>query len=321
MRVSGVLGRRILLSIPTLAGVAIVVFVILLVMPGNPADLIQGEMANPEVTRVLIKKWGLDQPPLVRFGRWAGSVLRGDFATSLVTGRPVLEMLGPRLAYSAYLGVLGIGIGILFGVPAGLVSAVYPSSGWDYVSSVAAFAGLSLPVFVGALVLQLTVGLRLRLLPISGAADTLLSLDMLRYAILPALSVGFFQAAINMRIIRTSMLDVLHQDYIRTARAKGLSVARVVVRHGTPNVMIPFVTLLGAYVRTVIAGLLLVEIVFAWPGVGRLFFDAVRQRDYPVIQGVALVIAVGIYVVNLAVDLIYAYLDPRIRVEGKAHSD
>jgi peptide/nickel transport system permease protein len=315
---SGVMIRRIALSVPTIGGIAVVIFLLLLVMPGNPADLIQGEMVNPEVTRALVKRWGLDEPPLTRFWLWLSSLLRGDLGTSLVTGRPVLEMLGPRLAYTAYLGVLGIAAGIAIGIPAGVISAVRPNTLPDYAATIVALAGLSLPVFVTALVLQLIMGFYLRLLPISGAPNSLLSPSMLTYAILPAISVGVYQAAINSRLVRTTMLDTLHQDYVRTARAKGLSSTRVIYRHALPNVLIPVVTLMGVYLRTVIAGLLLVEIIFAWPGIGRLFYDAVRQRDYPVIQGVALVTAIAIYVVNLIVDLVYAYLDPRIRVEAEA---
>jgi peptide/nickel transport system permease protein len=310
--------RRAVLSIPTIGGIAVVVFVLLLVMPGNPADLIQGEMVNPEVTQALVRRWGLDQPPLTRFGRWLGSLLQGDLGESLVTGRPVTEMLGPRLAHSAYLGVLGIAAGMLLGIPAGVISAVRPNTLSDYFTTTVALAGLSLPVFVTALILQLIFGFHLRLLPISGAADSLLSPAMLLYAVLPAISVGLYQAAINARLVRTTMLDTLHQDYIRTARAKGLASLRVIWRHALPNVLIPVITLMGVYLRTVIAGLLLVEIIFAWPGIGRLFYDAVRQRDYPVIQGVALVTAVAIYAVNLVVDLVYAYLDPRVRLEAGA---
>ncbi len=318
MSLSGVVARRIALSVPTIAGIAIVVFLLLLVMPGNPADLIQGEMVNPEVTRALVHRWGLDQPPLARFGRWLGSLLQGDLGTSLVTGRPVVEMLGPRLAYSTYLGVLGIAVGMLIGIPAGVISAVRPNSLADYSMTTVALAGLSLPVFVTALVLQLIMGFHLRLLPISGAPNSLLVPAMLSHAILPAISVGLYQAAINARLVRTTMLDTLQQDFIRTARAKGLAPTRVISHHALPNVFIPIVTLMGVYLRTVIAGLLLVEIVFSWPGIGRLLYDAVRQRDYPVIQAVALVIAIAIYAVNLGVDLVYAYLDPRVRVEAGA---
>jgi ABC-type dipeptide/oligopeptide/nickel transport system permease component len=315
---AGLALRRLILSIPTIGGIAVVVFIVLLVMPGNPAQLIQGAMATPEVTQALIQKWGLNKPPVERFVQWSNSVLHLDLGTSLVSGRSVLSLLLSRLSYSTYLGIVGMAFGLLLGIPAGIISAVRPNSAADYAVTGIAFAGLSAPVFVAALVFQLVLGFYLRWLPISGAPNSVFSPRMPLYAILPGLSVGLFQAAINARLVRTTMLDVLHRDYVRTARAKGLSGFRTIARHALPNVLIPVVTILGAYVRTVLAGLVLVEVVFSWPGIGWLFYDAVRQRDYPVIQGAALMIAICIYLTNFVVDIAYVYLDPRVRVEGKA---
>jgi len=292
------------------------VFLILLILPGNPAELIQGEMVNPKVTQALIKKWGLDQPPLIRLMRWGASVLRLDLGHSLVTGRPVSERLAIRLTYSVQLGTLGLLLGVVIGIPAGIISAIRPNTGLDYMVTILALLGLSLPVFVIGLILQLIFGFHWHMFPISGAPESLLDIRGLRFAVLPALSVAGYQAAITARIVRTTMLEVVHEDYIRTARSKGLTERWVIIKHALPNVLIPVVTLLAVYVRSIISGLLLIEIIFGWPGTGSLFYDAVRQRDYPVIQGVALVIAIGIYVINLIVDLLYAYLDPRVRVEA-----
>lgn len=308
--------RRALLGIPTVAGIAILVFVVLLVMPGNPAELIQGEMVNPRVTEALIEKWSLDDPPLVRFLRWGANVLRLDFGQSLVTGRPVTDMLLPRLGYSAYVGLLGIIMGIIIGLPAGMLAAARRNSWIDDGLALFSLFGLSLPVFVAALILQLVLGFKLRLFPISGAPDSLLSLAGLRFAILPAISIGIYQGAINARMVRTAMIEILQNDYIRTARSKGMSELRVMIRHALPNALIMVVTLLGVYLKSIIAGLLLVEIVFGWPGMGRLFYQSVLQRDYPVIQAVALTIGLGVYLVNLFVDILYTRLDPRLRVEG-----
>jgi peptide/nickel transport system permease protein len=307
--------RRLLIGIPTIVGIAVLVFVILLLMPGNPAELIQGDMVNPSVTQALVEKWGLNDPPLSRFVRWSASVLRLDFGTSLVTGQPVADMLLPRLGYSAYLGVLGIIFGVLLGIPAGIISAVKRNSWFDDVLTILTLLGVSLPTFVLALILQLTLGFKLRLLPISGSADSLLDPNGIRYAILPALSIGAYQAAINARMVRTALIDILHNDYIRTARSKGVREIHVLVNHALPNAMILVLNLLGVYLKTIIAGLLLVEIVFGWPGTGRLFYDAVRQRDYPVIQAVALTIGIGVYLVNLVVDFLYMRLDPRMRMD------
>jgi len=317
MNVSALLVRRALLGLPTIAGIALVVFLILLVVPGTPADLIQGEMVNPKVTEALIEQWGLDQPPLIRLLRWGGSVLRFDLGRSLVTGRPVSEMLLPRLAYSVYLGILGLALGVAIGIPAGILSAIRPNTWLDYAVTMVALFGISLPTFMIGLVLQLTFAYHWRIFPISGASSSLWDIQSLRFAVLPALSVAGSQAAINARMVRTTMLEIIHEDYIRTARSKGLNEIRVIVKHALPNVLIPVVTLLGVYAKSIISGLLLVEIVFSWPGTGRLFYEAVLQRDYPVIQGVALVIAIAIYVVNLIVDLLYSYLDPRVRVEAE----
>jgi peptide/nickel transport system permease protein len=316
MMASALLIRRLALGVPTVAGISVMVFSILLVLPGNPAELIQGDMANPAVTQALVGKWGLDQPVPVRFARWGLSVLQLDFGQSLVTGRPVAEMLWPRLAYSAVLGALGLVIGVAFGVPAGIVSATRKGSGLDSVVTLSALFGLTVPPFVLALLLQLVFAFYWRLLPISGAASSLWDLRNLSYVLLPAITVGVYQAAVNMRVVRVSTLEIIQKDYIRTGRGKGLSEPTLLRRHALPNVLIPFVTLLGVYVRSIVSGLLLVEIVFAWPGVGRLFYDSVLSRDYPVIQSVALVIAVGIYLTNLLVDMLYGYLDPRVRVEG-----
>ena len=307
--------RRLLLAIPTIAGIAILVFLVLLVMPGNPAELIQGEMVNPRVTAALVEKWGLNEPPVTRFLRWGTSILRLDFGDSLVTGRPVAEMLLPRLGYSVYLGVLGIVFGLMIGIPIGMISAVKRNTWIDDALVLFTLLGISLPIFVTALVLQLVLGFKLRLLPISGAADSLLDPAGIRFAILPALSIGFYQAAINARMLRTALIEILHHDYIRTARGKGLSEIRVLVHHALPNAMVLVLTLLGVYLKTIIAGLVLVEIVFGWPGVGRLFYQSVLQRDYPVIQGVALAIGISVYAVNLIVDLLYSRLDPRLRGE------
>jgi len=317
MKVSTLLIRRMIVGLPTIGGIALMVFLVLLVMPGNPAELIQGEMVNPKVTEALIKQWGLDQPAPIRLMRWGQSVLRLDFGKSLVTGRPVSEMLAPRLGYSVYLGILGLLLGVVIGIPIGILCAVRPNTWLDYMVTLAALFGLSLPVFVTALILQLVFGFHWRIFPISGAPDSLLDIRGIRFAVLPALSVAGYQAAINARVVRTIMLEVIRGDYIRTAYSKGLTEIQAIVKHALPNVLIPVVTLLSVYMRSIIGGLLLVEIVFGWPGVGRLFYQAVLQRDYPVIQGVALIIAIAIYVTNMIVDLLYAYLDPRIRVEAK----
>jgi peptide/nickel transport system permease protein len=311
------LQRRLILSLPTILGIAVLVFIVLLVLPGNPAEIIQGEMANPEVTEALIERWGLDEPPWVRFGRWIWNVAQGDLGKSLINGIPVMDMLLPRLGYSVYLGLAGLLLGSLVGISVGIFSALRPNTGIDYAITTFSFLGLSLPVFVIGLLLQFSFGYRLDILPISGASDNILTPEGLRFLVLPMLALASSRAAVFARMVRTTMLDIIHQDYIRTGRGKGLSETVVVLRHAVPNMLIPIVTLLGVYMKSTIAGLVLIEVVFAWPGIGRLFYLAVQQRDYPVIQGVALMIGIGMYVVNLIVDFLYGIVDPRVRLEGE----
>jgi peptide/nickel transport system permease protein len=307
--------RRIVLGVPTIIVICTLVFVILLVLPGNPAALIQGQQANPAVTHALIVKWGLNQPVAVRFGHWALSVLHLNLGVSLTTGLPVTSMIWSRLPYTLLLALVGTLLGLAIGVPAGIVSARRPGSAMDTTLTLGALVGVTVPPFVLALLLQL-VAFYTHLFPISGAAGNVWSFSNLDHVLLPALTLAAFQGGVTARVVRVSMLDVLQQDYVRTARSKGLADRTVINFHALPNVLIPLVTLIGFYLQMSIAGVLMIEIVFSWPGIGQLFYDAVLERDYPVIQGVALLIAIGVYVVNLAVDILYCYIDPRVRVEG-----
>jgi peptide/nickel transport system permease protein len=304
--------------VPTIVGISIMVFVILLVIPGNPAQLIQGEMADPEVTAALIEKWGLDQPPVPRYLRWMSAVLRLDFGRSLIDNVLVVESLGKALLYSSYLGLASITIAVVLSVPLGVLFGVKKNSFIDYFGMLVALVGISMPGFVTGLLLQLLFGRQLQLLPISGHRGALFSLESLRHLVLPAVAGAYILFAIDTRLVRGSILEVLHADYVRTARAKGLSELRALFRHALPNALIPVVTMFGLHFRRLFAGMLVVEIVFAWPGIGRLFFDAVMQRDYPVIQACALVIAVGVTLVNVVVDVLYGIIDPRIKLAGEA---
>ena len=306
--------RKVIDAMPTIIGISVMVFFILLVIPGNPAQLIQGEMADPEVTAALIKKWGLDQPPLPRYLKWISSVMRLDFGRSLIDGVSVTQSLLKGLRYSAYLGVTSIAIAIVFSIPVGILFAVKKNSLIDYVGMIVALIGISMPGFVTGLILQLLFGRYLPILPISGHRGSFLSLESLRYLLMPALAGAYILFGIDTRLVRASILEVLHSDYARTARAKGMTEPRVLFRHVLPNALIPIVTMFGLHFRRLFAGMLVIEIIFAWPGIGRLFFDAVVQRDYPVIQACALVIAVGVAVINTAVDVLYGVIDPRINL-------
>lgn len=308
--------RRLLDSVPTFFGITLLIFVILLVVPGNPAQLIQGEMADPEVTAHLIRKWGLDEPPLTRYVTWLKSVAVLDFGISLVSGTPVLDSVVGALVNSAVLGLSALILAIALSIPLGVWVGARPNTRFDYTVMLVALGGISIPTFVTGLLLQLVMARYLGILPVSGMGENILSLDMLRHLAMPAASAAFLLAAIDIRLVRSSVLEVSHEDFVRTARAKGLPRRRVLFRHILPNALIPVITMFGLHFRSLFAGLLLVEVIFSWPGIGRLFFDAVAFRDYPLIQATSLVTALGVFLINLAVDLLYSVVDPRIRMGG-----
>lgn len=308
--------RRLLDGVPTFFGITLLVFVILLVVPGNPAQLIQGEMADPEVTAHLVRKWGLDEPPLTRYVTWLKSVAALDFGISLVSGTPVLDSVLGALVNSAILGLSALILAIALSIPLGVWVGARPNTRFDYTVMLVALGGISIPTFVTGLLLQLVMARNLGILPVSGMGESILSLDMLRHLAMPAASAAFLLAAIDIRLVRSSVLEVSHEDFVRTARAKGLARRRVLFRHILPNALIPVITMFGLHFRSLFAGLLLVEVIFSWPGIGRLFFDAVAFRDYPLIQATSLVTALGVFLINLAVDLLYSVVDPRIRMGG-----
>ncbi len=307
---------RVLQGIPLLFGITIVIFVVLMVLPGDPARLIQGEHATPEMTAYLTEKWGLDQPLHIRYVRWLSGVLRLDFGRSLWTNRPILPTVISHLANSLLLGIPAIIGGALLAIPIGVISAIKPNSKTDSLSRLAALVGLSIPIFWTGLLMQLFFSVRLGVLPVSGMAGTLFSVERIQSLILPVVAVVIVGAAMDGRVLRSSMLEVINKEFILTARAKGLSMREVLRTHALPNAILPFFTMMGLHMRMVLGGLVVVEAVFAWPGIGLLFWQSVSNRDYPTVQACALVVATGVFLVNLLVDITYAYLDPRIRFAG-----
>lgn len=316
MNMTDYIVNRLLQGIPLLFGITLVIFVVLMVLPGNPARLIQGQFATPERTEYLIQKWGLDQPLHIRYARWLWGVMRLDFGRSLYTNRPILPTIVSHLANSLLFGILAIIGGALLAIPIGVISAIKPNSKTDNVSRLSALVGLSIPTFWSGMLMQLFFAVRLGILPVSGMAGSLLSVDRLKSLILPVTAIVIVGAAMDGRVLRSSMLEVINKEFILTARAKGLGLRQVLQAHALPNAILPFFTMIGLHMRMVLGGLVVVESVFAWPGIGLLFYDAVHNRDYPVIQACALVIATGVFLVNILVDITYAYLDPRIRYES-----
>jgi ABC-type dipeptide/oligopeptide/nickel transport system permease component len=297
--------RRLLLAIPVLIGVSIIAFMILHLSPGDPAQLLAGEDATQEDIQILRERFGLDQPLPVQYFRFIKGMATGDLV-SMKFNEPVLDIVGKRLKNTLLLSFFSITIAVVVGVIAGVLSAVYRYSIIDYVSSVAALLGVSMPVFWWGLILILFFSVTLRWLPSGGMGGW-------KTFILPAVVLGTASAGIIARMTRSSMMDVLRQDYITTARSKGLMHRIIIRRHALRNALIPTVTVVGLQFGYMLAGAVLTESVFAWPGVGRLLVTSILSRDYPVVQTTLIMVALTFVLVNLGVDILYAYLDPRIR--------
>lgn len=306
--------RRLIATIPVMAIVAIIVFSLLYLTPGDPAAVLAGEQATAEDIERLRVTLGLDEPYLVRFGQWIGGVLQGDLGTSIFSRRPVMELIVQRLEPTIALTLASLFIAVIIAIPLGVIAAWRSGGIVDRVAMSFAVLGFSVPVFVLSYLLIALVSVKLQLLPVQGYVPIAYGIGpFARHLILPALSLGIINAALIARITRTAMLEVLHQDYIRAARAKGLSVRRVLIRHALKNAAVPIVTVIGISFALLISGVVVTETVFNIPGLGRLTVDAILRRDYPVIQGVILVFSATYVVVNLLVDLSYGLFDPRIK--------
>jgi ABC-type dipeptide/oligopeptide/nickel transport system permease component len=300
------LGRRILITLPTLWLVTVVVFSMVRLLPGDPAETIAGLHATQESVAGLRHELGLDRPLLVQYGHFLGGLLRLDLGRSTMSRAPVLDELRPRLPVSLTLAALSMGVAMTVGVLLGVLAALRRRSWVDYLAMSVSVAGLSTPTFVLGLILILVLSVQWRLLPATGAATWW-------HYILPAITLGLPAAAVVARMARSSLLEVLRQDFVRTAWAKGLSRPVVVYRHALKNALIPVITISGLQFGQLMGGAVVVESVFGLPGLGKLLVDRVLGRDYPVIQGVVLVAACGFVLTNLVVDLVYSLVDPRIR--------
>ena len=310
--------RRLLLLVPVLMGVSVIVFLVLHLAPGDPAEIMLGAQATQADRLRLRAELGLDDPLHVQYARWLGHVVRGDLGRSLWMRRPVLgEVLG-RLKATLILTATALVLSSIGGIALGLLSATRPNSWLDRTSAVASLFGASMPVFWLGIVLMVIFSLTLGWLPASGmyapygGGDLA---DLARHLVLPALTLAAASVTIVARLTRSAMLDVLGQDYIRTARAKGLVERRVVARHALKNALVPIVTVIGVQAGYLLGGAVLTETVFAWPGVGTLMVQGILARDIPLVQGCVLVVALTFVLVNLVVDLLYVWLDPRIRYE------
>jgi peptide/nickel transport system permease protein/oligopeptide transport system permease protein len=297
--------RRALAGIPTLWGVATVVFIMARLLPGDPARVIAGLLASPEDIEHIRQQMGLDKPLAVQYVNFLGSLLHLDLGTSAHTGAPVVEEIASRLPYTAELAVVALTIAITAGVLAGVVAAIRRNTPLDLLMSGLSVFGVSMPVYWLGLMLIIIFAIDLHLFPAAGADEPF-------SIVMPALTLALFSIGLIARMTRSSMLEVLSQDYVRTARAKGAPFRSVVFKHALRNALLPVITVIGLQFGALLGGAVVTETVFGWPGVGRLLVDSIFFRDYPVVQGLVLMFGTTFVVINLLVDLLYAYVDPRI---------
>jgi len=298
-------GRRLLMTLPTLFGVLVVAFLLLNVAPGDPVAAMVGERADSATIARLRAELHLDDPLPARFGHYVWGVLRGDLGRSYITQRPIVQDLEERFPKTVQLALAAMLLAALCGITLGAVSAVQPGGVFDRLAMLVSYLGVSFPVYWVGLLLILVFALGLHWLPPSGSGG-------LAYLVLPALTLGMRSIAFLSRITRAAMLDVLSSDFVRTARAKGLSEATVVLRHGLRNALVPVITVLGLDTGSYLTGSILTETIFGWPGLGRYVLTAIEKRDLPAIQGGILFMSLVFVLVNLVTDLLYAKADPRI---------
>ncbi len=305
------IGKRVLMLIPVLIGVSLIVFTLMQLSPGDPAMIILGAQAAPEDIAILREEMGLNDPLVVQFFRFLLGMFRLDFGTSYKDGMPVLTKLLEALPYTAQLTFSAVLLALIVGIPAGIISATKQYSIFDRIATVAALIGFSTPNFWLSIMLILVFSVNLQWLPVSGTGSIL-------HLVLPSIALGLQSAAVFTRMTRSSMLEVLNMDYIRTARAKGLSERVVILKHALKNALIPVITVVGLQIGLLFGGAILTETVFAWPGVGRLMIDSIRAKDTPVVQGGVIFTASIFVFINLLVDILYAYVDPRVKAQYKS---
>lgn len=314
--------RRLLQAIPTLLIISLLIFSLLYVTPGDPVDLILGTedgTVSEEQRAVVEEQWGLDKPFLVRYVDFVVNACKGDLGTSYATNQDVFDSVMTRMPATLKLAAFSMLLALVVSVPLGILAALKHNSIWDSLATALATVGVSLPKFWFGLVLMIFFSLRLGWLPSTGSAELSEGLGpFLSYIIMPAASLALGMAATQTRMIRSSMLDVLNQDYVRYARSKGLRERVVIWGHALKNAMIPVITVIGGEVGGLLGGAVVTESIFSWPGVGRLMMNSISKRDYPMIQGITLMLCISYLLVNLFIDIVYAWVDPRIRLDKKS---
>jgi peptide/nickel transport system permease protein len=330
----GFLLRRILATIPVVVLISFLVFLLIHAAPGDPADLLLSEEASPEDIAEARHRWGLDQPIYVQYFRFLANILSGDLGTSFKYADPVISLIGERLPATIELALASMLIAIAIGIPLGVWAGAKPNSWADNLGSTFGFFGISMPSFWFGIMLILVVSGYLNWLPSSGrntygvapggesgfyiirslfTGNLHAAWDGIRYLIMPAVALGTGMMGLIMRVTRSSVMEVMDEDYVRTARAKGLAEGRVLWRHVLRNALVPVITVVGLELGTLLSGSIIVETVFSWPGSGALLISAIQSRDYPLITGTVLTYTVAFVAINFAIDVLYALIDPRIR--------
>ena len=299
--------RRLIAMIPVVIGITFLVFMIMQLAPGDPVRMILGDSAEPEAIEAMREEMGLNDPVLVQYGRYMVNLLHGDMGTSYTNQRPVAHEVFSRVPATFELALGSAVVSILIAIPLGVVAAVKQNTLFDNLSMVLSLVGISMPAFWLALMLMLVFSLRLGWFPVQGNSDGW------RSFVLPSIAIGFMNMAAIARTTRSSMLETIRQDYIRTARSKGISEGEVIMHHAFGNALIPTITVVGVQLGGLLGGAVLTETVFAWPGLGRLMVQAVNGRDVPVVMGCIVILSIGFSIVNLIVDLAYGFIDPRVR--------
>lgn len=300
--------RRVLLMIPILLAVSFIVFSLLYITPGDPAAMMLGQNATPEAVAALREELGLNKPFLTQYVNYLVDLLHFDMGQSYITKEPVATQIWNCVPYTLELAFISIFIAAVIGVPIGVISATKQYTAFDNATMVVALIGISMPVFWIGILLILLFSVQLKWLPSSGWLTW-------KHMILPAITVSAQSVAVICRMTRSSMLEVIRQDYIRTVRAKGQTEYKIIISHALRNALIPIVTVIGLQFGALLGGAIMAETVFAIPGLGRLMIDAIKQRDYPIVQGVVLFVAIAFSLVNLLIDIIYAFIDPKIKAK------
>jgi ABC-type dipeptide/oligopeptide/nickel transport system permease component len=319
--------QRLLHTLIVLFGVSLLTFALIHLTPGDPVLVMLGQDATPSELERLRHLLGLDQPLYIQYIQYIGRLATGQIGDSIFQHQAVTKLIGDRFPATVELTLAAMLIAIVVGMLTGIISAVLPYSVFDVTAMLLALAGVAMPVFWLGMLAILLFSLQLGWLPSFGRGEPIISavqylfrsgdpsdvLDALRHLVLPALTLGAFSAALISRLVRSALLEVLNQDYVRTARAKGLGQPPVIGRHALPNAMIPVITVIGLQVGTLLGGAVLAETIFAWPGIGRLLIQSISQRDYPLVQGIVMLTALAVSLINLAVDLLYGVINPRVR--------